>query len=453
MKQLYISLCVLIIMISGCGIQQTKDKLGTMQAEDYLIKETKETLKLAITSDIHYLSPKLTDGGQAYETFIQTGDGKQMVYMDAILDAFAYDLARDESDVLIVSGDLTINGEQKSHEDLAEIFRNIEKAGTQVLIIPGNHDLLNPYARGFEGDRQVKVDSVDTAQFEDIYRSFGYEEAVSQDKNSLSYVVPLNEKVWIMMLDTCIYDNNMKQHYPEIDGQLSDESLDWIKACSQKARKAGAKIITVTHQNLLNHSDLINEGFTLRNSDTVRNVFKEEHLLLNLSGHIHVQDIATDFMKPLMSYDIASGALSVYPHQYGKMTINSTTGKLVYETKEVPVEEWARDKDDKDENLRHFDSYKASYFGQYAYDMAIDAYGDNQDLTQDAVETVAIMMERLNLRYFAGREEENATDEEVIKGMKLLEAFPNSFIKPYAKSIRTDPDIEDNYLELDSAMW
>ena len=45
-----------------------------------------------------------------------------------------------KADGLILSGDLTFNGEKKSHEELAEKFKKVEKSGAPVMVIPGNHD-------------------------------------------------------------------------------------------------------------------------------------------------------------------------------------------------------------------------------------------------------------------------------------------------------------------------
>ena len=88
-----------------------------------------------------------------------------------------------------LSGDLTNNGEKKSHQKLANLLGEIERSGkTKVLVIPGNHDIDNPWARSFEGDKQVLADSVSPKEFTKIYGDFGYKEAISRDKKTLSYL-------------------------------------------------------------------------------------------------------------------------------------------------------------------------------------------------------------------------------------------------------------------------
>ena len=65
---------------------------------------------LMIASDIHYMSPSLTDYGKAYQTMADNGDGKVIQYMPQIWEAFASKVKEARPDALILSGDLTLDG-------------------------------------------------------------------------------------------------------------------------------------------------------------------------------------------------------------------------------------------------------------------------------------------------------------------------------------------------------
>ena len=93
-----------------------------------------------MATDLHYLSPSIVERGEVFEKVYLGGDGKQMNYMSEIPDAFIEDVIKQKPDGLILSGDLTFNGEKKSHEELAEKFKKVEKSGVPVMVIPGNHD-------------------------------------------------------------------------------------------------------------------------------------------------------------------------------------------------------------------------------------------------------------------------------------------------------------------------
>ena len=159
-----------------------------------------------------------------------------LYYSDDIINAFGADVQEDKPDILIISGDLTTNGEKQSHLTLADKLKNIEKtSGTKVYVIPGNHDIENPWARGFKGDERYKIDTISASDFSKIYKDFGYGEAISRDKDSLSYLAAPSDDVWLLMLDTCEYRLNKKAGIPVTNGEIKDTTLKWIKKCSKMA--------------------------------------------------------------------------------------------------------------------------------------------------------------------------------------------------------------------------
>ena len=75
------------------------------------------------------------------------GDGRVLLYSWEILDAFIEDMKEKDPDLLLLSGDLTLNGEKASHEELAALLEELDEEGITTLVIPGNHDINNPYAK------------------------------------------------------------------------------------------------------------------------------------------------------------------------------------------------------------------------------------------------------------------------------------------------------------------
>ena len=109
--------------------------------------KAKEKVTFLFASDIHYLAKSLTDKGKAFNTFMDSGDGKQLNYIEEIVDAFIVDIKKKKPDVLIISGDLTTNGEKASHIELAKKLKEIRNSGTLVYVIPGNHDIFKPLCK------------------------------------------------------------------------------------------------------------------------------------------------------------------------------------------------------------------------------------------------------------------------------------------------------------------
>ena len=80
------------------------------------VDRVKVETELIFASDTHYMSPNLTDYGKAFSDMIDNGDGKVVRYMVEIWDAFADEVIAARPDALILSGDLTINGERLNHQ-------------------------------------------------------------------------------------------------------------------------------------------------------------------------------------------------------------------------------------------------------------------------------------------------------------------------------------------------
>ena len=110
-----------------------------------------EGVCIYVMTDPHYLSSELTDGGASFLKTVQNGDSKLPQYSDLYMTAFTDAVLDAEPDLVILSGDLTYNGERPSHEGIRAYCRQIEEAGIPVLVIPGNHDISNQNAVRFTG--------------------------------------------------------------------------------------------------------------------------------------------------------------------------------------------------------------------------------------------------------------------------------------------------------------
>lgn len=432
---------VILLLISSSlfGCSSASDKTEKITAPI----EKDQDLSIIETTDVHYFAPSLTDNGAAFKQYVAAGDGKQLAYSDEITDAFLEDVAAKKTDVLIISGDLTNNGEKTSHEELAKKLAQVEKAGTQVFVVPGNHDINNPWARKFEKDKQLPTDTITPTDFSKIYGDFGYKDAISSDDFSLSYLAAPSSKVWLLMLDTAIYKTNMQQGTPTTEGGLTTGTLDWVKKCSALAEKNGAKLIPVMHHNLTNHSDVIQRGFTINYNQQVIDTLTAGNMEFSLSGHIHTQNIRTAKSTDGKEItDIVTNALSVYPHKYGNITYSAKNKNFTYQSQKLDIESWAKEHGKTDKNLLNFDQFDYDTFYNSGYDKAImdlmtsDAY---KTYSQSDKEKMADTMGLNNMYFFAG------TAPPKSAGMALWDSAPNSFLKDYVLSTSNPPKNSNDY--------
>ena len=334
---------------------------------------------LAIASDLHYQSHSITDRGKAYIDFIAGSDGKLIEYLPQLLDAFSDEIINTDVDVLILSGDITMNGEAENHQELSAKLARIQEEGIPVLVIPGNHDINNPNASYYFGDKKTQGQSVTPEEFYQYYRDLGYDQALSRDEASLSYIYELDERYWIMMLDTCQYEPvNL------VGGRISEETLLWMEEWLQKAESANVTVIPVGHHNLQPQSSLYTTDCALDNYQEVTELLERFRLPVYISGHLHVQRVKKHRQIPVSEerlgpgarmeaeqtyerekeaygiYEIVSNSLSITPCQYGSMSWDEK-GNMTYGTKRVDVSAWAANQGFTDQGLLNFEAYSKQY--------------------------------------------------------------------------------------------
>lgn len=308
------------MMLAGCT-QKTAAVTETALLNDG------ETV-IWIASDLHYFSSELTDHGSLFTEMTEQADGKNTRYIEEITDAFLEEAAEAHPDALILSGDITFNGEKQSHLELAEKLQKLQDMGIAVLIIPGNHDIANGYARNYFDSGSEWVESVSSEEFADIYSSLGSKDAVSADPDSYSYLYDMNDTVSILFLDANTEEN---------PGLISEKTLSWAEEQLDRCNAEGRTVFSVTHQNVMTQNMMIADGYVIKNQTSVKLMLMDHGVTLNMSGHIHAQHYAYN----ARFYDIASGSLAIAPHQYGVLTIDRDSN-AVYKTQQTDVEGWAK---------------------------------------------------------------------------------------------------------------
>ncbi|WP_151734728.1 metallophosphoesterase ['Paenibacillus yunnanensis' Narsing Rao et al. 2020] len=439
-----------VMLLGGCKDETATSALSAKV--EALTAESAGPVAFWVATDTHYLDKKLVDGGAAFEAYVNGGDGKMLPYSDELLEALVYDAEQKKPAFLILSGDLTNNGETSSHKELVKKLKRIEQAGTSVYVIPGNHDLNNPWARSFSGENQIVAKHITDKDFDKLYADFGYDEALSRDEKSLSYLVQAAPRLWLLMIDSAQYAKNEQYGFPQTDGRILPSTLEWMEDCAKLASEAQASVITVMHHNLLNHTSMQVSGFRLNNSQEVLGQLRQDGLNLVLSGHIHMQDIRrdqgagnTDVTSPV--YDIATSAYAVNPHQYGAMTFDPLTRKVTYTSTAVDVEGWAAAKGSSDPNLLDFSSYAEDNFASSSYNKSLQRLAESSFSASERA-SMAEAMARLNVYYFAGTAKEHLTEIKAMPGFKLWEQTEGGFMSGYIRSMADEKSESNVSLEM-----
>ncbi len=394
-KKICIAITVLLLVLSGCFMNNKKEKTP---------QPAIDKMTIYIASDIHYISPELTDNGSFFTDLIESADGKAMQYIEEITDAFVDRMIVSKPDAVILSGDISFNGARESHEKLTEKLRKISDAGIQILVIPGNHDLYSKTAASFSGDGYTLVESIDADGFLEAYHSFGYDRALDRDENSLSYTYELGPEYLLLMVDV----NTEKS-----PGKLTEETFDWVKAQLSAAKKSGKKVIAVSHQNVLAHNSIFIDGFVMGGYERLCSLYEEYGVLLNLSGHMHIQDIKTSDKG---FTEVATSALSVSPFQFGILDIEGNALDYRTETLSFP----------------HYEEAK-----QFMWDVS---YRKAQEGLPEGTSELYEYIADLNTAYFSGHKDEIRWNDDIYKKV----CKNNAFYGLYLKSIKDDGLVDEN---------
>ncbi len=317
---------------------------------------------LMLASDLHYISRKTHDGGSAFWEMVAQDDGKISEYSDILIDTLVEEAITDKPSALILTGDITLNGERENHLGLAEKLHQVTEEGVPVLVIPGNHDIKNRNAATYFGNQRESAEYLENAEdFFAIYHEFGYDQAFSRDEASLSYFYALDDTHWILMLDTCQYED-----YNHVNGRLKPETMEWLEGYLKQAREQGITVVSAGHHNLLSESRLYTTECTMENHDEIVQLFEKYEIPLYISGHLHAQRIKKHKSEPGVAEDaygiqeIVLSPYSIPPCQYGRLEWQAEGG-MRFETVQADIERFASQRESKDEKLLQFKEYGPKY--------------------------------------------------------------------------------------------
>ncbi|MDR1642491.1 MAG: metallophosphoesterase [Clostridiales bacterium] len=434
MKRFMLAVLLVLAIAPGCGRTDKENVSGLPPGSEATI---------AVATDIHYLAPELSSDSEYFLGLISSADGKQTNYIEEIGDALVAEVIGLKPQALVLTGDLTYNGEKRSHEKLAQKLKAVLDAGIPVFVIPGNHDINNFNARSYATGAPGWTRRVTPEEFAKIYRDLGYGAARSRDEQSLSYCVALTPDLWLLMLDTCVYKDNNVSNPSDASGELGEETLAWLDNQLKEANLQGAKAITATHHNLFSHNRLFS-SYAVKNGGQVAEVLASHGVPVNLSGHIHVQNIASQEVKNRTIYDIATSSLAVYTNQYGVLKVGS---QLEYQSKELNMEAWATANGIADPNLLNFEAYSYKFFGNAGSGGFIERI-KSLGISQEEAALAANAINEINARYFSGTLPIYRDEIMKSEGYKLL-TNTGSFGGAYVDSLMNGPFMDNGRLVVD----
>lgn len=288
-------------------------------------------LRIAVMSDLHYLSPDMIADTEDFEHAFNS-DRKLLKESSSVLHEMLERVRADKPDILLVSGDLTKDGEQECHAALAKQLQQLQQdvPGLKIYVINGNHDIRNYNAKNFNtpDGKAVPATRTHPEDFKRIY-DFVYSDptviatftpAAGNKAGGLSYVARPVEGLTIVAMDTCRYSkentsNGTDEH--ETSGAISADLEKWVIEQTAAAKARGDLVIGLEHHGLVPHFDVeptILPMYLVNGYERIAQEYADAGMSAVFTGHMHAVDIAAMTTKAGNTfYDIETGSALTYP--------------------------------------------------------------------------------------------------------------------------------------------
>ncbi|MCM1392783.1 MAG: metallophosphoesterase, partial [Ruminococcus sp.] len=294
--------------------------------------ENHSPLTINVISDLHYYSKKVGISGPDFDK-ANSKSQCDLKNAEEILEALMKQLEKDnDTDIVLVSGDITSNAEPASHEEVITLLRRLKQNGKRVYVITATHDYRdNNQTSAYTENGTIQIETAPREALWDMYYEFGPNEAISVHRESMSYVVQLADGYRLFALNDDKNNNGASG--------FSEDCFKWITEQVEDAHKNNQFIIAMTHHPLIPPSPfykIIAGGNMMGEHEKRRNQFADMGIPFILTGHTHIQDISYTFSpNGNIFYDITTAAPVGFPGTYRKLNIDPSNDMIDVKAMEI----------------------------------------------------------------------------------------------------------------------
>ena len=291
-------------------------------------------VNMYLVTDTHYFENNLRAEGKAFEENMRT-EQYFVKESSAIVESVFKRISEDkETDIVIIPGDLTKNGEKESHKSFIRELYKLRESDKKIFVITAGHD-YNDSAHVLQGDGRVPVEGTDFDDLCEMYSDFGYGDAISVDKPTHSYMAQITDG--IRMLAICCDSKNQPK------GEMDERLMAWAKEQLDTAKKDDCSVFAICHYPIIPSVpvfDLVGDA-KVKNWQKVASFLADNGVELVLTGHMHIQSINEYHSeKGNRLIDICTSCLVGSPAKYRKISIDENS---VLKVKTIDVEDFGFD--------------------------------------------------------------------------------------------------------------
>ena len=289
------------------------------------------SLTFNVISDIHYYAKSTGTVGPEFERK-NSSSPMELRHNEEILNALVDQLIADETKIVLVSGDTTHEAEPESHKGAVKLLKRLQDAGKDVYVITATHDFRDSgICYRFTEDGKEEMRATQRDELIDIYRDFGFKQALSVHEKSQSFVAQLAPGFRLFAIND--------DHNDEGASGIGTDTMEWIDAQLADAKASGEIVICMTHHPMVSPSpfySIIGAGDLMHEREAIINHLADSGVQFFFTGHTHMQDISYTYTENgNIFYDITTPAPGGYPATYRKATYDADKNMLDVKTVEI----------------------------------------------------------------------------------------------------------------------
>ena len=238
----------------------------------------------------------------------------------------------DETDTVIITGDLTNHGEEYSHTEMQALLREFTEKGGNPYVFTDTHDYphFDIYSIDEKGEK-IPAEHLPKEEVIPMYYPFGRDKAFDTFDDGTTYIAEILPGLYYIALGY-EFTSEDRLHSPA----FSDELMEWVKSHTERAKEKGATVICGTHWPIVAPSpayDVIGKGNTFAEGERRAKELANMGVRLFFSGHTHIQ-----CMKEIVSekgnklYSVQTSSLSGFPPKMRKITLDTDKGTVSIRT-------------------------------------------------------------------------------------------------------------------------